>query len=222
MWFLPCFFMTLIIYNILVNVCEKLNKINLVYLICIVMSIIFILVPLPELAWGIDRIFKYIGFVALGNILAKKQFNTYLLKMPKSLKLISCFFLMGLNFILVYYLPATKAMWFLNGILGIIGCTILSLTIYQNKILEYLGKISLVVLCIHGPIYRILIKVVAVFLKTNTEVVRSQFILVILVTSITLGISAILYEILNRFLPWMIGKRKVKQNENNFNLEVVY
>lgn len=68
LWFLPCFFMTVILYNALMNINRKAA-----YGVAILMSVVYIISPLPQLPWGIDRIFKYIGFYAVGNILAESR-----------------------------------------------------------------------------------------------------------------------------------------------------
>lgn len=37
------------------------------------MSLIYVVFPMPELPWGINRVFKYIGFYAVGVFLAGRK-----------------------------------------------------------------------------------------------------------------------------------------------------
>ena len=43
------------------------------YLVSALMSLAFIVVPMHGLIWGIDRVFKYIGFYAVGVFIAGKS-----------------------------------------------------------------------------------------------------------------------------------------------------
>ena len=69
LWFLPCFFVTVILFNILVNLGGR----RMAYLVSALMSLALIEVPMHGLIWGIDRVFKYIGFYAVGVFIAGKS-----------------------------------------------------------------------------------------------------------------------------------------------------
>ena len=56
------FFLTVILFNILV--CLGGNKVA--YTVSVLMSCIYIVFPMQELYWGFNRVFKYIGFYAIG------------------------------------------------------------------------------------------------------------------------------------------------------------
>lgn len=72
LWFLPCFFMTVVLYNALMNIDRKAA-----YGAAILMSVVYIIIPLPRFPWGIDRIFKYIGFYAAGNIMGENRVDSF-------------------------------------------------------------------------------------------------------------------------------------------------
>lgn len=61
---------------------------------------------------------------------------------------------------------------------------------------------------------RIMIKLFSVLLKMNTELFGKNLLLCIVVVIVTLGISAVVHEILCRFVPWMIGKQIKGENSN--------
>ena len=48
-----------------------------------IMSIVFLVVDILDLPCGIDRIFKYIGFYAIGNLYAESKITEKLIEMPK-------------------------------------------------------------------------------------------------------------------------------------------
>ena len=80
----------------------------------------------------------------------------------------------------------------------------------ENKILQYFGRISLIVLCIHGPVYRIVVKVVSIPLHMGTDAVRDNFLLAMIVVTVTMFICSVAYEVVMRIAPWMVGKKKKK------------
>lgn len=84
---------------------------------------------------------------------------------------------------------------------------ILSLMIDNNKMLQYIGGMSLIVLCIHGPVYQIVVKVLSIPLHMTTDRVRENFVLAIIVVAVTVAICAVVNEVVLRIAPWMIGKK---------------
>lgn len=98
-------------------------------------------------------------------------------------------------------------MWFVTGMIGVSGVVVLSLLINHNRVLQYLGRMSLVVLCIHGPVYRIMIKMLSIPFHMTTDGVRENFALAMIVVVVTLAVCAAVYEIVVRITPWMIGKQ---------------
>lgn len=79
--------------------------------------------------------------------------------------------------------------------------------INKNGLLQYLGRISLTILCIHGPVYRIVVKIVSIPLHMSTDGVRENLLLALIVVAITLAICSAAYEVIVRITPWMVGKR---------------
>jgi hypothetical protein len=67
--FYHVFFNSYIIGNVIVNITNK----EIAYIISAVMSLIFIAVSLPEMLWGLDRVFMYIAFYAIGNYISNDK-----------------------------------------------------------------------------------------------------------------------------------------------------
>ena len=95
--------------------------------------------------------------------------------------------------------------------LEVVGVGLMAMLINQNRLLQYLGRISLRVLCIHGPVYRVVVKIISIPLHMSTDAVRESFVGVIVVV-ITLAICSAAYEVIVRITPWMVGKRPSQEN----------
>ena len=201
LWFLPCFFLTVVLFNIFV----KLGGLKAAYVASVLMSLVYIIFYMPELPMGGNRVFKYIGFYAIGVLCAKKEYNKLV---DKKFRIgIFAIFLIGLNFYLSYLNLTKGIMWFVTAFIGVGAILLISQVINENRVLQYLGKISLTVLCIHGPVYRVVVKVVSIFLHMSTEAVRENFVLAMIVVIITMFICSLGYKIIIRITPWMVGKK---------------
>lgn len=204
LWFLPCFFVTVIFYNVLVNLGGK----KLAWIVSTIMSAAFVFIPLPGLPWGIDRVFKYIGFYAVGHAISSEDVEKRIKEKSIGFNGLICFILIALNFVLSYFGLYKGVLWFVTALIGVAGVFIISFLINENKLLQYFGRISLIVLCIHGPVYRVLIKLVSIPLRVSTDAARSNFLIAMIVVALTLIICAFVYEAVIRIAPWAVGKKK--------------
>lgn len=201
LWFLPCFFVTVVLFNILVNLGDR----KIAYVISALMSLIYVVLPMPELPWGFNRVFKYIGFYAVGVFLVRRE--TRIVDRKVSTGMVAVVLII-LNFFLSLHNLTTGIMWFVTALIGVAALILISQLINENKILQYFGRISLIVLCIHGPIYRIVVKIVSIPLHMGTDAVRENFLLAMIVVAATMCICSVAYEVAVRIAPWMIGKRR--------------
>lgn len=200
LWFLPCFFVTVALFNILVNLGGR----KFAYIAVVLMSLIYVALPMPELPWGINRVFKYIGFYAVGVFLTGRETKIVDRKIRTGVVAVV---LLILNFFLSYHNLATGIMWLVTALIGVLALILISQLINQNRVLQYLGRISLIILCIHGPVYRIVVKIVSIPLHMGTDAVRENFLLAMIVVAVTMLICSVAYEIVVRIAPWMVGKK---------------
>ena len=94
-------------------------------------------------------------------------------------------------------------------LIGVAAVILISQLINENRILQYFGRISLIILCIHGPVYRIVVKIVSILLNVGTDAVSENFLLAMVVVFITMAICSMAYEVVVRLAPWMLGKKRV-------------
>ena len=207
LWFLPCFFVTVVLFNVLVNLGGKKTA----YIVAALMSLIYALVPMPEMFWGVNRVFKYIGFYALGVALAG-QIKAEQVAERKITSGGIAIILIVLNFILAFYGLTRGLMWFVTAMFGVISVGLIAMLINQNCFLQYIGRISLMVLCIHGPVYRVVVKIISIPLHMSTDVVRENLLYSVNCVAITLIICSVVYEVIVRIAPWMVGKRQLQEN----------
>lgn len=99
-------------------------------------------------------------------------------------------------------------MWFVTAFIGVAAMILISQFVNENRILQYFGRISLMVLCIHGPVYRIVVKIVSVPLHMGTDAVRENVLLAMIVVVATMLICSVVYEVVVRIVPWMVGKKR--------------
>ena len=161
--------------------------------------------PMPELFWGLDRVFKYIGFYAVGVVLAGRETKIVDRKIGTGeVEVI----LLVLNFFLSHHNLTIGFMWFVIALIGVFALILISQCINKNRVLQYFDRISLIVLCIHGPVYRIVVKVVSISSHMGTDAVRENFLLAMVVVAVTMIICSVFYEIVIKIAPWMVGKKK--------------
>lgn len=192
--------MTVVLFNILANLGGK----KIAYIVAALMSLIYVVLPMPELPWGINRVFKYIGFYALGVFLAGRETKIANRKIGTG---VAAVVLLTVNFFLSLHNLVTGIMWFVTALIGVFALILISELINQNRVLQYFGRISLIVLCIHGPVYRIVVKIVSMPLHMGTDAVIESFPLAMIVVAVTMLICRVAYEIVVRIAPWMIGKK---------------
>ena len=172
-------------------------------------EVIGYVLPLPELPWGFNRVFKYIGFYAVGVLLAGRETRIVDRKIRTGMVAIV---LLIVNFFLSCYHLTMEIMWFVTALIGVAAVILISQLINENRILQYFGRISLIILCIHGPVYRIVVKIVSILLNVGTDAGRENFLLTMVVVAITMAICSTAYEVVVRLAPWMVGKKKGKEN----------
>lgn len=77
-----------------------------------------------------------------------------------------------------------------------------------NSPLMFLGKNSLLIMCLHEPVKRIVIKVASSLARMDTDMLRHNLAMSILVTSAVVVILLPCIYAANRWMPWIVGKKK--------------
>lgn len=75
-------------------------------------------------------------------------------------------------------------------------------------LLIWLGRNSLIIMCLHEPIKRIVIKVCSVLTHCDTNALRESELASLLMAVVTVTICIPFVILISKRLPWMVGKSK--------------
>lgn len=93
------------------------------------------------------------------------------------------------------------------ALLGFISSLMLCVAI-DCRLLQFLGRASLTIMCVHEPVKRVLIFVMAKILGMNTDALRANLVYAMLVTVVTVAICVAVHLIMDRFAPMLIGSSR--------------
>ena len=75
-----------------------------------------------------------------------------------------------------------------------------------GQYLAYLGQNSLIIMCVHEPLKRIILMVLSKVMSMPTDVIRDEIGMSIVATLIVVAVCIPVIEIINRKFSWTIGK----------------
>ncbi len=222
LWFLPCLFTTETMFHLMET---KIKNKKILLSILIILSIIgyiyakFNIIRLP---WGLDTAFIAIGFYSFGYWFKRKEsiiiqkININLIK--KVLIIFACLIItiilpqiagkMNIGNLVYPIYPVI----YITSFAGFFMIYILSNIIKENKILQYLGTNTIIIMGIHEPIKRIALELIIRIFNISLEVIRTNLVGIMLITLIVLVICIPAIYIINNYLPFLIGKKKEKKN----------
>lgn len=212
LWFIPCLFTLTLLFSLL----DKIHY-TVSYITSLIFIFIYLIFDIPSLYFALDKTLKYFCFFVIGNFIRKKEFH---IDLNKWLSLLLVMIAFIIHVIILTYLKFDFC-WFVSGFLGIFYICLLCVTIENvkgiQKLLVPIGKNSLIILCIHGPIYRIIVYLLAGILNVDILVVRQNILYSILVLLITISITLCFSWVINNYFPFFIGKKYGRRKENEKN-----
>ena len=219
LWFLPCLFVMEILFDFIRRRFNDKKYIMSFLVICSIVGFIFSQYIPIRLPFSIDTMFVAIPFYGIGFLIAP-FFNSinYFINDNKTiisivfilLSLGVLFFYKGNNFNNNNY--SNYILLYIVSFIGIILIIIFSNIINKNRILLYLGSNTLILMCIHEPLKRIVLIIVSKITNINTDVLRSNIFLIILLSVLLILIMYPFINIIKIYMPFMIGKFKSKKN----------
>lgn len=72
--------------------------------------------------------------------------------------------------------------------------------------MAYLGQNSLIIMCVHEPLKRILLMVFSKVVSMPTDAIRDELVMSVISTLLVVAICIPIIEIVNRKFSWIIGK----------------
>ena len=205
LWFLPCFFIVAVFFSIMMNYAGRYCQ-WIAFGVSVVFALLYTFFELPSMWFGIERAMRYMFFFAFGFLFSSIRLVYRVKKIPIYYCILLSIITLVVSFVLSYFSFNTGLGWYFSALIGIFAVLFFSLILEKITFLSFLGRASLVVLCVHGPIYRILIKLFSIMLKESTESVRSNLFFSCIIVALTLFICILFFFFFDRFMPWIIGK----------------
>lgn len=215
LWFLPCLFMADLIFAYIDK--KKWVSIGILGIVCLFFLFFSKATSLP---WCMHLSLISVPFIWIGKISYKPLMKW--LEYHKSSYIPFFFIFLGL-ILSIYYLfhPGINMygnsvspfyLFYLSALVGTLLVVFLSLIIDKYVILgghffAYFGKNSLIVMCIHEPLKRILLVVCSKIICIPVETMRDNWIISVGCTLILLFVCILFIEIINKKMKWIIGKK---------------
>ena len=224
LWFLPCLFVTEVMFHFLKKRIKNIKILSIIILFFSILGYIYSKLNFIRLPFCLDITLIAIGFYFLGYLwkqkieIAFKQFNN---KIWKSYIIIGVMTIVTVVVSQINYGMSMNSLkfnnYFFTYIASISGCLviyIISNIINKNRMLQFLGRNTLIIMCIHEPIKRILIEIIHRVTNISTEILRNNIFGIIFITVILLIVLLPCIYIINRYFPILIGKSKQNVNKN--------
>lgn len=225
LWFLPCFFcVTMLTYGV-EKVVQKLGA-GIRYFtmaICAVMGGIISQSETLALPWHLETAISMLVWSEAGIVLRACSSGKHLLKCKKAWMIIVAFLLIAAGIVAAFFNNRVVGvrndrygilpLYYMAVICGTLGFMVLSKQINKNKLLEYIGQNSMVILVLHKfPIlvFQELLPTTARLLdspNTLTGILCGMAVLVV-----STGGSLIAGEIIRRVCPWLLGMKRAVKN----------
>lgn len=216
LWFLPCLFITDLIYS-------KIQNKKIEWFIDIILIILYYswVKNLPCLPWCLNIAITAIPFLSIGKHLykpiesllsqdgrIKRNLITFIIAtccMGIIIKYIDPHVDMKNNNIpLIFYVTACI------GSLMILCAAQIIARLFSTKGIQsilYIGQNSLIIMCIHEPLKRIILVIVSKLCNIPTDALRENLIYSIVVTFIILLACLPFIHLINNYIPWILGKK---------------
>lgn len=211
LWFLPCLFITEVVFYCIIRSIDKERNIFAILLTSSFIGFLISQVVSIRFVWGIDIAFTSIVFYGLGYFFHKNNLEnkfsskqTGIILVLIAINILSAFVnkLVDMNLLVLgnYFL------YYISAISGTMFLFLFSKKIAHNKWLSYLGSNSLIIMAIHEPIKRIIIKLMSMIVNIPVDVLRQTLLSSFLCTIIIILILTPAIFIIKAYFPFLLGK----------------
>lgn len=221
-WFLLSLFIVEVVAKLIADILNEEYK-KWICFVLILIAFIFIGFYFPEtkgiVGWG-QRIFSgliwYISGFFLKKVVELESKNNNVIRRIAEMLLAIFSITIGIkNGRVDMYLNRfhNVCLYLIAGMIGTLFICYISQDIQKNKILEFLGRYSIVILCTHEPLKRAVIQIVSFLTRIDSELLRNNFFGGIAIAIMVLLIEIIIVQILIAFknkmagthIEWLIG-----------------
>lgn len=225
-WFLAALFVAFIPFYFVIKWDKPRVTIPVIFILSVASHIYSILLPKTVFPWGsaalpwhLEDVFIYLLWMVLGYYF-KESIESRLDSINSIPNRIVVFFgYIGIVSIpiLMHFNTATKCFYeYFESVIGLALIIMIAKTIKTNKYISFVGANTLLYFVLHGKTIAIVEKILSTklsgfyqFCLSNSFTSSLMAIVITIVISFILIIPAYL---INRYLPWMIGKKRVKRS----------
>ena len=209
LWFIPCLFTMEIVFFFI----EKLKRLLAIFIVCVVLFMFGVIsknlcpwLPFGICAASIGIIFYGVGYL-LRPLKQKIEEGKIWVSAHKIQTIMGIAIFVGLQVLLTPYSKANLARLEIGNPFIYIGMACLGIFIYwlvsvligKSKLFEWIGKNTLVIFVLHGPVYRALLFILSYVTKIEVIEIRNSVVSCILVTVITVAVIIPFINIWNRW-----------------------
>lgn len=232
LWFLPILFGAEVAYFVIRKLSFKISTIIIVIIALI--SFALPLMPLQNLFFivsnillVISRVLNALILIYIGNIIyilmnkfskSSKEslaFNLFAMVFSISLSIVTFIFIRTNN--ITISLSQTSIISLIHSVICSLAVIYLSKVISKipNKAITFLGKNSLIIMATHQPLGIIYLSYSIVGFLTN--IINNYMIIYFLTLILTMIFETPLIFAINRFFPFILGKKAVQTSKSNSN-----
>lgn len=219
LWFITCLFVIELLWWFLCKI-SAFNSIIKKIIVLFVFSVIgFLYVVFIDhiVPWALEASLISIGFFGVGNLIKKN--GERIIQWIEKKKIILCIVSLAINCMVVFFniiynfevdIYADNLgfypLFYIGAFSGILFSIALSMQIEVNKALTFIGRNSFIYYAFHKVLYATFDKILLI-----VGIVSSQSINWWLYIIISCFILWIVSNIINRYMPWMLGRFKSVQ-----------
>ena len=213
LWFLTCLFMTELCFWGLLRL--QKNILMAFLIIALYAPGLFYITymekfQLPHLFWNIDQIPFCLYFLALGYVISKKNFADKFLCSTKrnAIAFVASALVFWLAFVVREHL--TSLFLLMHTVMihsGLLALVVFSKILKNNVVLNFIGQNTLTILALHIMVQSILRGVLFKIFHVAPEFLETSLIAGLAMTIATLVILVPAILFINRFTPWLTGKK---------------
>lgn len=223
LWFLPCLFVSNIIFYFIMKFKSDYIKflisillLGIGYMLCINQ----IILPFSFETSLIGTFFIVVGYLFITHISDKLSIEK--ITIPNAIFLILCIIGFGIcihlncHVNMLDHIYGNIILFLIGSFSGIYICLFISILLHQIKfnifsnLFSYLGKSSIIIMCCHEPIKRIILYSFSKIINLDIEILRMNILYSIMIVVIILVMLVPIIYVINNYLPFVIGKKKIK------------
>lgn len=215
LWFIASLFISQLLFYVLI---KKRSRIYIVFefVLCYILAICISNTYTPGWPWALDTVPMAIVFLGCGYSVKKNLHKLEFLLQKRYLIITGLVsgFCGYFNFIengrsdLFYQNIGNPILYFLSAFFGIWMIMIVSKMFHKSKVLNYIGKNSLVFYAFHRPIFVPIAMSFLPYLESINHfflnsIIQTVFVFIVIFVGLT-----VLSEIINRYFPFLLGKNR--------------